>query len=73
MIDLEFKSHIISEICDYAVANNIEPDEALALIANDILCALELATFNAWKPNNGSLSEPKAHYPVWEGDFDNYG
>lgn len=50
MIELAFKSHIISEICDYAVANDIEPDEALALIATDILGALELATFNDWKP-----------------------
>lgn len=51
MNDLEFRSHIISEICDHAVANNIEPDKYLEYIANNILDALEVATFNEWKLN----------------------
>lgn len=54
MIDAEFKSHIISEICEYAVANNIEPDIALFLISTDILEVLNLATFNGWKPKGGA-------------------
>ena len=33
MTDVSFESHIISMICDYSVANNIMPDEALAAIA----------------------------------------
>ena len=49
MIEVQFKSHIISEVCEYAIEHNIEPDAALALIANNILDMLEIATFNEWK------------------------
>lgn len=49
MNDTEFMSHIISEICNYAVANNMEPDDTLNTIADNIFCLLEISTFNNWK------------------------
>ena len=48
MDDTKFMSHIIAEICNYAVVNNIEPDNALNTIANNIFCLLEISTFNNW-------------------------
>lgn len=49
MNDTEFMSRIIEEICNYAIANNIEPDDALNAIADNIFCLLEISTFNNWK------------------------
>lgn len=50
MSDTEFMSHIIAEICNYAVANSMEADDALATVADNILSLLEISTFNNWKP-----------------------
>ena len=60
MCDIEFMSHVIAEICNYAVANGMEADDTLATIANNILSLLEISTFNGsffrfldffnWKP-----------------------
>jgi len=50
MSDTEFMSNIIVEICNYAVANSMEPDDTLATVANNILSLLEISTFNNWKP-----------------------
>ena len=50
MSDTEFMSHIIAEICNYAVANGMEPDDALSTVADNILSLLEISTFNNWKP-----------------------
>ena len=49
MNDADFISHIISEICDYAVANDMQPDDTLNTIADNILSLLEICTFNNWK------------------------
>ena len=49
MNDTEFMSHIIAEICDYAVVNNMRPDDTLNTIADNIFCLLEISTFNNWK------------------------
>ena len=50
MSDTEFMSHIIAEICNYAVANGMEADDTLATVADNILSLLEISTFNNWKP-----------------------
>lgn len=49
MSDIEFMSHIIAEICNYADANGMEADDTLATIADNILSMLEISTFNNWK------------------------
>ena len=48
MNDMEFMTHIIAEICNYAVMNGMEPDDTLGTVADNILSLLEISTFNNW-------------------------
>ena len=48
MNDAEFMSHIICEICDYAVKNGMEPDDTLQTVADNINALLEISTFIDW-------------------------
>ena len=50
MNDYEFMAHIISEICDYAVENKMQPNTTLKTVAENILSVLEISTFNNWEP-----------------------
>lgn len=50
--DEEFLSHIVSEICNYAVRNGYEPNDTLKTISENIMLMLEIATFNNWKPED---------------------
>ena len=47
--DSEFMTHIICEICDYAVQNDMEPNDTLSTIADNIKALLKISTFNNWK------------------------
>lgn len=47
--DNDLFMEIIKKICDYAVANDMEPDDTLDAIANNILAVLEICTFNNWE------------------------
>lgn len=49
MNDEIFLLHIITEICDYAVENQMEPNDTLKTISENILAMLKIATFNNWK------------------------
>ena len=49
MTEEEFMTHIITEICDYAVDNDMEPNDTLSTIADNIKAILEISTFNGWK------------------------
>lgn len=49
MTEEEFMTHIITEICDYAVENDMEPDDTLSTIADNIKVLLTISTFNHWK------------------------
>ncbi len=49
MADAEFMTHIICEICDYAVENGMEPNDTLQTIADNIKALLKISTFNNWK------------------------
>jgi len=49
MSDEEFMTHIICEICDYAVANGMEPNDTLNTISDNIKALLKVSTFNNWK------------------------
>lgn len=48
MDESEFLTHIITEICDYAVDNDMEPNDTLSAIADNIKALLEISTFNEW-------------------------
>ena len=49
MTEEEFITHIITEICDYAVENDMEPDDTLLTVADNIKAILEITTFNGWE------------------------
>lgn len=44
----DFMAHIIAEICDYSVVNNMEPDETILTIADNLKVLLDISTFNNW-------------------------
>ena len=46
MTDEEFMTHVICEIAEYAIKNDMEPDDTLRTMANNILQLLEISTFN---------------------------
>lgn len=48
MSDEEFLTHIITEICNYAVDNDMEPNDTLSTIADNIKPLLEISSFNGW-------------------------
>ncbi len=48
MNDTDFLTHIIVEICNYAIDNDMAPDDALSIIADNIKALLEISSFNAW-------------------------
>lgn len=47
--DQELISNILDEICEYAVLNNMVPDETLRIMAENILALLEISTFNNYQ------------------------
>lgn len=47
--DIEFMTRIISEICNYAKENDMEPDDTLRTLCENILALLEISTFNNMK------------------------
>ena len=47
--DVKFMSHIIEEICDYAIDNNMNPNDTMETIANNLLTILSISTFENWK------------------------
>lgn len=49
MSSSDFMTHIISEICNYAVANDMKPNETLNIVAENILAILEICTFDNWE------------------------
>jgi hypothetical protein len=56
MSDTDFLTHIIAEICNYAVKNDMAPDETLRTVADNILFLLEISSFNSWgKDEEGTI------------------
>ena len=47
--DAKFMSHIITEICDYAIDNNMSPNDTMEIIANNLLTILSISTFENWE------------------------
>jgi hypothetical protein len=59
MNEKEFMTHIITEICDYAVDNDMEPNDTLSTIADNIKALLEISTFNRWKRSVKEMNREK--------------
>lgn len=56
MNDIDFMAHVISEVCNYAVKNDMEPNETLRTVADNILALLEVGSFNRWgKDEEGTV------------------
>ena len=51
--DVEFMTAIMAYICDYAVENELEPNETLKVVAKNILAILEISDFNEWGHDDG--------------------
>lgn len=47
--DMELLSSIISQICDYAVDNGLEPDDTIKTIAGNLKALCEISSFNNWR------------------------
>ena len=47
--DIDFLTNTISSICDYAVKNNMQPNETLETVAKNILELLTICNFNKWE------------------------
>ena len=48
MTDTEFMANIMIEIAEYAVKNDMEPDDTIKAVAENMLKLLEISTFNNW-------------------------
>ena len=46
--DTDFFTNILAQICDYAVKNNLQPDETIEIVAENMLSLLKISTFNGW-------------------------
>ena len=46
--DVAFLTSIIKQICDYAIANNMKPNETLKDVSESILALLEISSFDGW-------------------------
>ncbi len=59
--DTNFFTHIIAEICNYAIDNDMAPDDELSTIANNIKKLLEISSFNAWIREGEKLKTGRCH------------
>lgn len=51
--DTDFFTNILAQICDYAVKNNLQPDDTIEIVAENMLSLLKISTFNGWGEKNG--------------------
>lgn len=53
--DTDFFTNILAQICDYAVKNNLQPDETIENVAENMLSLLKISTFNEWGEKNDKV------------------
>lgn len=46
--DVKFMTEIISQICDYAVDNGLNPTDTVTIIANNLVAISEITNFDNW-------------------------
>lgn len=49
MRDAEFMAHIIAQICDYAVANEMQPTDTVRTVGENLEAISEISNFDGWK------------------------
>lgn len=49
MNDIEFMAQTVTLICDYAVANDMSPNETIRTVAENLLKLVEISNFDEWK------------------------
>ena len=47
--DMEFVMDIMTEIAEYAVKNQMIPDDTIRTVAENMIALLEIVTLNEWK------------------------
>lgn len=47
--DSDFMVQVISLIATYAKENGMSPDETIKTVAENLLCILEISTFEHWR------------------------
>ena len=51
--DMKFITDIMSQICNYAIENDMKPTETLKTVANNILMITEISNFDGWGSKDG--------------------
>ena len=46
--DMELLNSIISQICNYAVDNDMQPTDTVKTVAQNLLALCEIASFDTW-------------------------
>ena len=46
--DVKFMTEIISQICDYAIDNGLNPTDTFTVIANNLVTISEITNFDNW-------------------------
>ena len=46
--DMQLLNSITAQICDYAVDNDIQPNDAIKTVAENLLSLCKIANFNNW-------------------------
>ena len=49
MRDAEFMTDIISRICNYAVANQMQPTDTVRTVGENLEAICEISNFDSWK------------------------
>ena len=49
MSDAGFMAHIIAQICDYAVANEMPPTDTVRTVGENLEAISEISNFDGWK------------------------
>lgn len=49
MSDAGFMAHIIAQICDYAVANEMPPTDTVRALAENLTLLCEISNFDRWE------------------------
>jgi len=47
--DSELMAQVISLVASYAIENEMSPNETIKTVAENMLCLLEIATFEHWE------------------------
>ena len=57
MNDVEFMAQTVTSICDYAVANDMSPNETIRIVAENLLRLVEISNFVEWKGADDETSD----------------